>query len=122
MRDSNFPDRAAARTNNPVRLKHPDLKYIFFLYIFLILFSTQSLCQDLQQKITLKVSDKSISEVLKEISRLSDIDFSYNPVMVPVDKRISVHARNKTVAEILDVVLTSQGIDYLQVEIVFTDM
>ncbi len=97
-------------------MKHPDLKYSFFLYIFLILFSTQSLCQDLQQKITLKVSDKSISEVLKEISRLSEIDFSYNPGMVPVDKRISVHARNKTVAEILDVVLTSQGIDYRQVE------
>jgi hypothetical protein len=80
------------------------------------LFSFTALSQDLQKKITLKMTDKSISEVLSKVTELSGIDFSYNPQMVPVERRITVNAKNKSVAEILEIVLKHQGIDYLKVE------
>ena len=62
------------------------------------------------------MTDKSISEVLSKVTELSGIDFSYNPQMVPVERRITVNAKNKSVAEILEIVLKHQGIDYLKVE------
>jgi outer membrane cobalamin receptor len=96
-------------------LKDRALKYLllFFLFIF---FSFPVQSQDLEQKITLKISAKPISEALAEITRLSEIEFSYSPQDLPADRRITLTARNRTVASILDEVLTRNGIDFIKVE------
>jgi outer membrane cobalamin receptor len=72
--------------------------------------------QDLQQKITLKMKDVTIKEVLEAISRQADVDFSYSPGMLPVEKHITVQVRNKSVSVVLDEVLKRNGIDYVKVE------
>ncbi len=97
-------------------LKNSGFKYPLVFFLFLLLFSSPVISQDLQQRITLKMTAVSIADVLKEIGRLAKVDFSYNPQMVPVDKQISVHARNKSVSAILEEVLTRNGIDYVKVE------
>jgi len=86
------------------------------IFLCLLIFAVQARSQDLKQKISLDMTGKSISEVLTEITRLSKIDFSYNPAMLPVDKRINVHAADRTVKEILDEVLAGNGIGYQVVE------
>jgi hypothetical protein len=84
--------------------------------LFFLIFLSPVLSQDLQRKITLKMTDKPISEVLNEITRQSEINFSFNPQILPVDKHISVHSRNKSVAIILDEILKPLGIVYQKVE------
>jgi hypothetical protein len=107
---------AVTRVSNPDMLKIPDFRFPLLLICFTLVLSLSSISQELQQKITLRMSDKSISEVLKEISKKSKIDFSYNPQMVPVDRHITIHAKNKPVVEILEEVLIRQGIGYTIVE------
>ncbi|MCX6303466.1 MAG: TonB-dependent receptor [Bacteroidetes bacterium] len=107
---------AAASISDPGMLRISCFKYPLLLFSILLLFSLPVASQDLQKKITLKMTGKPISEVLTEISRLAGIDFSYNPAMLPVDKLISIHARNKPLADILEEVLTLHGIEYLKVE------
>lgn len=94
----------------------PVVKYPLLFIPYLLVFSFSAAAQDLTQRVTLKISSEPISEVLKEISRLTTIDFSYNPLEVHADKRIAVHARNRPVASVLDEVLTGNGIDYFAVE------
>ena len=97
-------------------LIHPKFKYplIFFLFIFLCSF--HALSQDLQQRITLKIVNKPISEVLQQITRVGAVDFSYNPQALPMNQLVTIDAKNKTVRDILDEVLVQHGIDYFSVE------
>ena len=97
-------------------LKKTGTRNPLIIFLILIFLPAHLFSQNLQQKITLKATNKPISEVLAEITRISGIDFSYNPGMLPVGKLISVHAKNKSVEEILDEVLIRHGIDYLEVE------
>ncbi len=62
------------------------------------------------------MTDKSISDILSQISKVTKIDFSYNPQTLPVDKHITIHVRNKSVSDVLTEVLTRHGIEYLKVE------
>jgi len=94
-----------------LRFKYP------LLFLFLVLaFSTRSLSQDLDTRISLKVNDKSVSEVLKDITRLGFVEFSFNPQVLPADMRVTLHARKKTIREILNEILQPHGIDFLLVE------
>ena len=72
--------------------------------------------QDLDKKITLIVNKQSLGVVIQKIGDDGKIFFSYNPQNLPLDLRISMKARNKTVREILDLVLKKNGIDYFVLE------
>lgn len=96
--------------------RHLCFKNPFFLFLCFLVYSSTAFSQDLQQQITLKMTDRPLPEVLSEISRLSKIEFSYNPRMLPVDRPVTIHARNRSVAAILDEILTSRGIEYQKVE------
>ncbi len=48
--------------------------------------------------------------------RKGDIRFSYSPQLIPVDKKISVRAKKKTIEEIFELILKKNGIDYVLVE------
>ena len=62
------------------------------------------------------MSEKPISEVLQQITRLGSVDFSFNPEVIPVNQIVTINATNKTIREILDEVLTRHGIDYFKIE------
>ncbi|OFY34219.1 MAG: hypothetical protein A2275_11930 [Bacteroidetes bacterium RIFOXYA12_FULL_35_11] len=92
----------------------------FFLQkilIFIFLFSCiNTHAQDLSQKITLKVKNKPLSDVIHKIENLSAIRFSYSPDQLPVSKLITIHLKNKTLQEIFDAVFLQNDVEYLIVE------
>jgi hypothetical protein len=116
VRGSIFPAGDVIKTGNPGVLRNSAFKYPLCLIFFLWLLSFPAVSQNLQQKITLKLTNRSISDVLEEITTLTKINFSFNPGDLPVDKIITVEAKNRSVASILEEVLWPNGIDYLKVE------
>lgn len=88
-------------------------KYFLIAFLFFVL---QTESQQLQQRITLDLHDKSIAVVLQEITRQGGIEFSYDPQQVPVDKIITVTLINQPVQKALEQILVRNGIDYHLVE------
>jgi hypothetical protein len=84
--------------------------------VFLFFTSNISLSQDLNKKITIKIKNRQLIEVIGEISEKGHIFFSYNPQIIPTDKKITVKAFNKPIHEILKEVLIQNGIGYSIVE------
>jgi hypothetical protein len=87
----------------------------WFLPFFLLL-SCSVFSQDLTKRITLDVTGVPLGEVIREIGEKGDIRFSYSPQLIPVDKKITLRAKKKTIEEIFDLVLKKNGIDYFLVE------
>jgi len=88
-----------------------------FLIVVLFFFNTHlSYAQDLSKKVSIKMKDKPLNEVINEISKQGNINFSYSSQIITIDKRISIKAKNKSIKEILDEVLLKNGIDYLIIE------
>ncbi len=96
-------------------LKNPGFRYPILL-LFLLCCLSPALSQDLQQKITLNLRDQRIEVVLREITRRTKIEFSYNPQLLPVDRHVTVHMRHKPVSAVLDEVLLGNGIGYVNIE------
>jgi len=91
-------------------------KLIFPFFFCFLVFSISVFAQDLDKKITLIVHKQSLGVVIQKIGDNGKIFFSYNPQNLPLDMKISVKAKDKTVREILDLVLKKNGIDYFVLE------
>jgi len=95
-------------------LRKPKIKWAFVLLILLLpLFS---IAQDLNKKVSVNYVNKPLGQVLNEISGLGNINFSYSPQTIPVNKLITIKAKNKSIKKILDEVLVKNGISYFPVE------
>ncbi|MEI7594197.1 MAG: TonB-dependent receptor [Bacteroidota bacterium] len=95
------------------------IKYKYFNYIlFVLLFFAfnQITAQDLNKKITLKAKNQKLGDLLKQISSISQINFSYSAQSIPVDKVVSIKANKKSVKDILDELLIKNGVEYKLVE------
>lgn len=90
------------------------LIYPFFFCFLLVSHSVFS--QDLDKKITLIVRKQSLEEVIRKIGDEGKILFSYNPQTLPLGLVITLKAKNKTVREVLDLVLKKNGINYFVLE------
>ncbi|MCX6252536.1 MAG: TonB-dependent receptor [Bacteroidetes bacterium] len=88
----------------------------FPLFFTLFLFTPFIQAQDLQKKISLDLRDQPLRIIIRKISETGKIYFSYSSQSIPVDLKISVNAKNKSISEILDEVLVSHGVDYFIVE------
>src|SRR2546430_1023364 len=66
----------------------------------------------LNRKINLVADQKEIKVILNEISKLADIKFVYSAQRIPVRQKVSVTARDKRVAEVLDFLLQPLDILY----------
>ncbi|MEI6681358.1 MAG: TonB-dependent receptor [Bacteroidota bacterium] len=97
-------------------LMRPRLTFPLLLLLLVFIFSTRSFSQDLDKRISLKVIDKPVNEVLQEISRLGSVDFSFNPQVLPANMRVTIHARKRRIREILSEIFLPHGIDYFTVE------
>jgi hypothetical protein len=69
--------------------------------------------QNLDKKISLDARNQPLGDVIKQISEKGDILFSYNPQIIPVNKKITCIAHNTSLQNIFDKVFTSNGIDYV---------
>lgn len=64
------------------------------------------------QKITLVVKNVTIKEAIEAIKKQSDYSFFIDTKDVDVHKRVSIDLKNKSVREILDVILQDQHVKY----------
>lgn len=55
----------------------------------------------------------SIEEALYQIEKETDYSFLYNKAVVDVSTRINQHVNNKTIKDMLDIILLSHGISYI---------
>jgi hypothetical protein len=87
----------------------------FFLFMFL-LFVRIAFSQDLTKKITITVHDQPLDEVIKQIGETGKIYFSYNSQTIPTGLKITLQAVDRTIKEVLDEILTKNGIEYFIIE------
>lgn len=88
---------------------------IILLFLF---FPVHISAQDsgLEKSISINAKNKSISEVVKEISEKAQLHFSYSSQQIPVDRKVSVTAKDRMVKDILDQLLKSCSLEYSIVE------
>jgi hypothetical protein len=68
--------------------------------------------QNLDNKISIRTKNKPLGEVIEQISEKGNILFSFNPQSIPINKKITVIARNTSLSKIFEMVFTANGIDY----------
>jgi hypothetical protein len=71
---------------------------------------------NLQETITVVAKDKSLKEVLDEISKKGNVNFSYNPREIDNRKKLSLVARNRTVESIVAVLANDLSLTYTVLE------
>ncbi|MBX6332611.1 MAG: TonB-dependent receptor plug domain-containing protein [Gemmatimonadaceae bacterium] len=65
----------------------------------------------LQRRVSLDLRDVSLNDALKEINRQARLALSYTPRVVPVDRRVTLHADSITAGEALERVLRGTMVD-----------
>jgi hypothetical protein len=84
------------------------------LFTFLLLIAASvAFAQNMDRKITIKAKNQPLGEVISQISEKGNILFSFNPQSIPVNKKITVVARNISLSKIFEMVFTANGIEYL---------
>ena len=86
------------------------------IFLFTLAMPWHSFSQDLEKKITLNANRKPLGEVLQEISKAGNINFSYNPQNIPVETPVTIHAHKKTIRSILEAILDKNGIQFFPLE------
>lgn len=66
----------------------------------------------LNQKVTLNVKEQILKEVLKELHKQTDIRFTYNSAVIPVDRKVTIQANNKPFKEVFDALFVPISISY----------
>ncbi|MFH0866005.1 MAG: TonB-dependent receptor [Bacteroidota bacterium] len=102
--------------NRILRFLQPRIIAILLCFAFYIISFTNVKAQDLSQKISVNLKNTPISEVITKITELTQINFTYSSTYIPVDTRITIKVKNKTVKEVFDKIFTENGIEYLIVE------
>ena len=87
-----------------------------FLFLCLVLSVLPAFSQTTGSPITIQRSRISVEEVLKEITRQSGIQFSYNPKAIDTRQQISFRVRKAGLEEALEVLATKIPIEYSIIE------
>ncbi|TSA30363.1 MAG: hypothetical protein D4R67_00540 [Bacteroidetes bacterium] len=82
----------------------------------LFLFSLRATGQTLDNKISLEVKNTSLEEVLRRLSAMTGLSFSYSSTAIPVDQVITYTCNLKPVRDVLDALLGARGIEWKEVE------
>lgn len=67
----------------------------------------------LNRSISITVQEKSLKSVLHLIEKQADIKFSYSPQVVPIQQRVTLSAENRTLGEVLDLILKPVHVRYM---------
>lgn len=95
---------------------HFSLKTGFLALIAVMLLGCAATGQNLDRKITLNLKNVTMGEALRQISQTSGVMFSYSPQVIPVQTKVTVKARNKSVRQVLDGLFKDTDIRYSEVE------
>lgn len=68
--------------------------------------------QVLEQKVSIHVTDAPLEDVLHEIANAANVFFSYSPDLISTKNRVTYHAENKSIRQILNELLTSRRIAF----------
>ena len=74
----------------------------FFIFLIGLVYSIPAQAEEdvLDKKITLVVKQKSVRDVLNDISRLVEIKFVYSSQKIPARKKVSILATDQKVREV----------------------
>lgn len=94
--------------------------HILLLSLFLsTLFSCSQLFAqiiDLDKKITVIAKEKTLAEIINEISDKGEIKFSFSTERIPLDSIVTITARNKKIKKILEELFNKVGLEYQIIE------
>jgi hypothetical protein len=79
-------------------------------------FANHAISQDLNKKISIKMNEKPLADIIDEIGKVGQINFSYSSQMINTSRIISIKAKNKAIKDILDEILVKNDIEYVIVE------
>jgi len=82
------------------------------LFVSLSLANKAEAQEILNQELSIQVNDVKIKNALAIIEKLSKVRFSYSPQVIPSDRRVTLVAKNTTLGEVLDKILTPNEIGY----------
>ena len=85
---------------------------VFLLFLFLGAAPVLH-AQDLDKKISIKATNQSLEEVIKQLGEKGGIRFSYSPQTLPLSRKISINERNISLRKAFEIVFTANGIDYI---------
>ena len=91
-------------------------KLLLFLVFTLMCNMLHAQQIDVNKQISIKVKNKPLSEILKEITSKSGIMFSYSSNIIPENTLISIKAKEKPVKEILNEIANNVQINWQIVE------
>jgi hypothetical protein len=93
-------------------------KYIVIVVVQCLIFNFLSVLAqpDLQKPISIDAQDKTLVEVLEQISTAGGINFSYSPFEIISERRISLSVKEMPVSVILDSLCTELNLEYFVVE------
>ena len=84
---------------------------VFFMFIFLSqIWAGTGYSQ--QIKITLKMDNVKVIDVLDEIENISDFYFVFNQKLVDVDRKVDLDANNETINDILNNLFSESEVNY----------
>lgn len=64
-------------------------------------------------KISFKMQDVTVQEVLASVERQTNYRFTYNPLQIGADRRVTIDLSNKSVTEILDELFLGKKVQYV---------
>lgn len=82
----------------------------FSLIIFSVCFSAGVYSQNVL--FSFETKNITMRELFNEIEQQSQFRFFYNDVLINIDKKININVSDKTIDELLDMVLSNSGISY----------
>ena len=96
--------------NNNIKLFR--IKLIQFSLLAVLFLFTSSIAYSqsnpLEKNTTLQVQNTPLEQVLSDITKQTDVRFSYNSQIVNPKTKVSVHVQNKTVKEVLALILPAE--------------
>src|ERR1035438_4315428 len=92
----------SSKHNKPFQQKA--IIFILIIISFLLYFPKFSTGQSLDQRISFSLRNVPLVEVINKIEDIAQVTFSYSPQLIPLNKKMSVKVRNKSVTEVLDAV------------------
>jgi TonB-dependent starch-binding outer membrane protein SusC len=91
-----------------------DLKMKLTTFLFIVsLFQINANTYSQNKKITLKLNDVTVEEVLSKIESLSEFRFLYNSEEIKVDRKVSVNVIEKSISNILENLFLNSNIEYV---------
>ncbi len=90
-------------------LKIMKISLIFWIFGFL---SVSAATHSQKARVSMDITDKSISDVFDEIQRQTSYSFWFESKDINTNKKVSVRVKNETVANVLNTILDDQNVDF----------